>query len=344
VRFDQSGDAPETGEVPAPLLAAVSRSFHLSLKFLPAPVRAPLSLAYLLARATDTIADTANAPLALRLESLAAFEAALLFNGQDATAALENLLTGLACEDAAEARLLTLAPSLLGFYHKLSIPLRDEIQTVLAQIIGGQRGDLVRFGYASEDAPQSLASAADTEAYTYAVAGCVGEFWTRLCALQLPRFARFPLDELLSLGRRFGQGLQLVNILRDLPADLRAGRCYLPADELNAVGLAPAELLRQPERARPVFDRWLRQASEFLSDGEHYVQGINGMRLRFSVSLPRRLGEETLALLQWRRPLETPFRLRVHRGTVLRSAFAALLESATAKPSPPAKTPSRREP
>jgi farnesyl-diphosphate farnesyltransferase len=344
VRFAHSGETPGTGEVPAPLLAAVSRSFHLSLRFLPAPVRTPLSLAYLLARATDTIADTANAPLALRLESLAAFETALLSDGPDAAASLENLLSGLACEDAAEARLLALSPSLLGFYHTLAIPLRGEIQTVLARIIGGQRGDLLRFGYASEDAPQSLASAADTEAYTYAVAGCVGEFWTRLCALQLPGFARLPLDELLSLGRRFGQGLQLVNILRDLPADLRAGRCYLPADELSAAGLAPAELLRHPERARPVFDRWLRQASEFLSAGERYVRGINGRRLRFSVSLPRRLGEETLALLQRRRPLETPFRLRVHRGTVLRSAFAALLESATPRPAQQAKSPSRGEP
>ena len=320
------GDSPTTGEVPAPLLAAVSRSFHLSLQFLPAPVRAPLSLAYLLARATDTIADTATAPLALRLESLTAFETALLPDNPDAKEPLADLLSGLACANAAEATLLSQAPSLLHVYHALPSPLRREIQTVLTQIIGGQRGDLIRFGYASETAPQSLSTAEDTDAYTYAVAGCVGEFWTRLCALQLPGFARLPLDELLTLGRRFGQGLQLVNILRDLPADLRAGRCYLPAEELNAIGLAPSDLLRSPERARPVFDRWWQKAAESLAAGKRYVQGIHGRRLRFSVSLPRRLGEETLALLQWRRPLETPFRLRVHRSTVLRAALAAFLE------------------
>ncbi len=319
----------DPGKIPASLLAEVSRSFYLSLRFLPPPVRAPLSLAYLLARATDTLADTFTAPLGLRLESLAAFESALLPNGREAIPSIKPLLAGLICPHPGEARLLGQIEPLLETYHRLPPALRHEIQTVVTLIIGGQRGDLLRFGYASADAPQSLPSAADTEAYTYAVAGCVGEFWTRLCALQLRDFHRDPLEKLLLLGRRFGQGLQLVNILRDLPADLRTGRCYLPADELRSIGLAPADLLRRPEQARPVFARWLQTAEEWLSAGEAYVRGINGRRLRFSVSLPRRLGEETLALLRRHPPLETPFRLRVHRSTVLRTAVDAFFESAT---------------
>ena len=324
-----SGARARSGDVPAPLLAAVSRSFYLSLKFLPPPVRGPLSLAYLLARASDTIADAALAPLGARLEALAAFEAALAPGAQASLEAVAPILAGLGCTHPGEARLLARICPILRSYHGFPSPLRNEIQAVLATLIGGQRGDLLRFGYATETAPQSLVSATDTETYTYAVAGCVGEFWTRLCALELPNFARLPLEELLHLGCQFGQGLQLVNILRDLPADLRAGRCYLPADQLRTVGLQPAELLCAPERARPVFEHWLDKAADWLSAGERYVQGINGHRLRFSVSLPRRLGQETLALLRRHPPLETPGRLRVHRGTVLRCALGSLLESAT---------------
>ena len=57
--------------------------------------------------------------------------------------------------------------------------------------------------------------------YTYRVAGCVGEFWTRLCRAHL--FPRAVVDDAMLLrdGIRFGKGLQLVNILRDIPADLR---------------------------------------------------------------------------------------------------------------------------
>ncbi|NBW87575.1 MAG: hypothetical protein EBR23_12335, partial [Planctomycetia bacterium] len=82
----------------------------------------------------------------------------------------------------------------------------------------------------------ALANASDLQAYTYSVAGCVGEFWTRITRAHL--FPVAPLDDakLLHDGVRFGQGLQLVNILRDLPRDLRQGRCYLPLDRLRAIG------------------------------------------------------------------------------------------------------------
>jgi phytoene/squalene synthetase len=39
---------------------SVSRSFYLTIRFLPRPLREPVGLAYLLARATDTIADTVH--------------------------------------------------------------------------------------------------------------------------------------------------------------------------------------------------------------------------------------------------------------------------------------------
>jgi farnesyl-diphosphate farnesyltransferase len=291
-----------------------------------------LSLAYLLARATDTVADAALAPLGLRLEVLEAFESALAPAGAAAVQEVASRLQGLACAHAGEAQLLARIQPIFGWYHRLPAPVQSEIAGVLSTIIGGQRSDLVRFGYASQDAPQSLVTAEDTESYTYAVAGCVGEFWTRVCALQLPDFGVAPVEELLHWGRRFGQGLQLVNILRDLPADLRAGRCYLPAEQLRAAGLEPAEMLYAPERVRPVFEHWLHRAEEWLAAGESYVRGIHGGRLRFSVSLPRRLGQETLRLLQRHPPLETPFRVKIHRGTVFRCAVGALLESA----SPPA--------
>jgi len=55
------------------LLRDVSRSFYLTLRVLPSRVRAPIGLAYLLARATDTLADASSVPVAARraaLESL----------------------------------------------------------------------------------------------------------------------------------------------------------------------------------------------------------------------------------------------------------------------------------
>src|SRR5271156_2387961 len=52
------------------LLKATSRSFYLTLRVLPARVRPQIGLAYLLARTTDTIADTEIVPPEQRREAL----------------------------------------------------------------------------------------------------------------------------------------------------------------------------------------------------------------------------------------------------------------------------------
>jgi farnesyl-diphosphate farnesyltransferase len=61
-----------------PLLKGVSRSFYLTLRILPIGMRDPVGLAYLLARAADTIADTSlidpEQRLALLLELRAQVE------------------------------------------------------------------------------------------------------------------------------------------------------------------------------------------------------------------------------------------------------------------------------
>ena len=44
------------------ILRRTSRSFHLTMRLLPRAVRDDIALAYLLARAMDTMADTATAP------------------------------------------------------------------------------------------------------------------------------------------------------------------------------------------------------------------------------------------------------------------------------------------
>src|SRR5215831_11546936 len=52
------------------LLRQVSRSFYLTLRVLPGRIRSQIGLAYLLARTTDTIADTELIPLEGRVAAL----------------------------------------------------------------------------------------------------------------------------------------------------------------------------------------------------------------------------------------------------------------------------------
>jgi farnesyl-diphosphate farnesyltransferase len=288
-------------ELIGPLLRDVSRSFYLTLRMLPAPLRAPVSVAYLLARATDTIADTDAVPRAKRIGLLRQFQNLTrppdlgALSGQQAS--------------AAERRLLEKMPEIFQTLDQFSEADCRRIRDLLEQIITGQIFDLQQF---PEGRLTALQDEAQLDQYTYLVAGCVGEFWTRMCAAYVSGWPASGMEE---KGVRFGKGLQLVNILRDLPKDLRLGRCYLP--------LAQPERLLDPARfaeVRDVYQHWLAMAADHLTAGWEYVLAIprREHRLRLACVWPIWIGQQTLARLGAANPLDPAQRIKITRAEVYR--------------------------
>ena len=68
---------PKSERLLTDTLRGVSRAFYLTLRVLPQDLRAPIGLAYLLARAADTISDTTLLPPSARLFHLRALRALL---------------------------------------------------------------------------------------------------------------------------------------------------------------------------------------------------------------------------------------------------------------------------
>lgn len=306
-------------ELGGPILAAVSRSFYLSIRLLPEKIRAPIGLAYLLARTSDTIADSASAAVALRLAHLDSFEA--MIQGTGNRLPLPKLQEDLApgCNEGERVLLGQIGPC-LDWLETLDSFDQAAIRAVLTTIIRGQRLDLQRFADAGPGHLVALRSRAELDEYTWLVAGCVGEFWTRVCLHWLPRFSRLAEDELTRCGRDFGKGLQLVNILRDLPADLRQGRCYLPEEDVPD----PGTLRSEPAMARPAFAHWLARAREQTAEGARYVQAVRPARVRMACFLPWSLGVQTLDLLEQHPPLDSEVRVKVPRRRVYRTMITAL--------------------
>src|SRR5208283_1343108 len=178
----------------------------------------------------------------------------------------------------------------------------DLVRQVLDTITSGQELDLRRFANASAERVIALSLETELDDYTYRVAGCVGEFWTRICRNHLFPKARLDDTALLSNAVRFGKGLQLVNILRDVPADLRNGRCYLPAEGLAAAALQPADLLipANEPRLRPLYHAHLDLAEGHLRAGWLYTNSLprRSMRVRLACAWPILIGLETLKLLR----------------------------------------------
>jgi farnesyl-diphosphate farnesyltransferase len=296
------------------LLRDVSRSFYLTLRVLPAAIRPQISLAYLLARTTDTIADTELVALEDRLAALQSLREHILGTASEPMALLEFTRHQ---GSPAERALLENCPAALDLMRTLSPPDRDLVAAVLQTITSGQELDLRRFAGASVSGLLALQTPAELDDYAYRVAGCVGEFWTRMCRAHLFTSSRLDDAFLLANGIRFGKGLQLVNILRDLAADLRAGRCYLPEQQLKSRGLVPADLLdpRNEEDLRPIYDQWLQEAQAHLAAGWAYTQALprGAVRVRLACAWPLLLGVRTLELLRTGHVLEPGRRLKVSR-------------------------------
>ena len=293
------------------LLKEVSRSFYLSLRLLPRAMRGAASLGYLLARASDTIADSAVAPVELRLEYLEAFGRTVAGEreGPRWPAVLLN-----AVPDAAERRLLEATGELVAWLGRLPQGEAGLVREVLETIIGGQALDLQRFGKASREEPAGLKDEGELEDYAWRVAGCVGAFWTKLGFLTMGgKFSKAPEAELMEHGIAYGKGLQLVNILRDVPADLAAGRCYLPVADPGNV-----------EEIMECHARWVEKASEWVGHGKIYTELLESRRLRVASGLPARIGEKTLDALRGASWERLGKRVKVGRGAVYGAMARAL--------------------
>lgn len=311
--------------LPEPLphiLARVSRSFALSLGVLPRSLRGPLGLAYLLARAADTIADTRIVPRAERLRCLDLLQGALDAQAATRLAGIADGLTG-AQRVPAERELLLQLPACVAALGGLSPEDRARIRRVVRLLILGMQTDLRTFPGEDAAGLASLENRQDLHRYTYYAAGCVGEFWTEMTVAHRPACGGWDADVMRRRGVRFGQALQMTNVLRDLAQDLRIGRCYLPRQDLAACGLLPADLL-QPSampRLRPLIDDLLAGALADYREACAYTQAIPRceMRLRLACAWPILIGLKTLALIRKADSLLDPaVTVKVSRAAVYR--------------------------
>lgn len=320
---------PASADLLKALLRDVSRSFYLTLRILPQQVRPQISLAYLLARTTDTIADTALVPVADRLDALDALRQRIL-NPAAPTPDFNRFAQAQGNDQATAAERVLLQRVHEAFKILESFSEDDQflIRKVLLTITSGQELDLQRFAQATISNPVALADLDALDDYTYRVAGCVGEFWTEMCQSHLYSRANLDPTMLMENAVRFGKGLQWVNILRDLPRDLLQGRCYLPADRLKAHGIEPQELLdlKTWPRLRPLYYELLESAEAHLAAGWIYTCTLPRWpaRVRLACGLPLLIGARTLERLRGANPLDATWRVKASRNEV-RTMFRQLL-------------------
>jgi farnesyl-diphosphate farnesyltransferase len=275
------------------LLRETSRTFALAVPLLGEPTRRAVGLAYLLFRCADTLEDAARWPIADRRAALASFADLMAApSTRDLEAAAEAaaaawLAAGVS-DHAGYRRLLARLPGLLAAVAALPPAPAEAIRSHVRRTALGMRDMVAAAAAGLPDLPA-------LREYCYVVAGIVGELLTALFLGDAPSLAAVAGD----LGREaraFGEGLQLVNILKDERTDRAEGRSFLPPAVPRAAVLVLAE-------------QDLAAARRYIAALE---RGSAPRELVAFTSLPCELAEKTLALLRRDGP-----GAKVSRGSVI---------------------------
>ncbi|MGJ8654957.1 MAG: phytoene/squalene synthase family protein [Akkermansiaceae bacterium] len=266
------------------VLKGVSRSFYITIRLLPRLMREPVSVGYLLARASDTIADTEAVPAELRKECLSIFHESL--KDEEVREKLLALLDEKFIEHQENEReqlLLTRMSDVFGWYDTVTEQDWIAISDVMKPILEGQLWDVDYFAIQGK---KQIDSEEALDKYCYQVAGSVGEFWGVVGRNAYHRYSEYDAEQLKQYGINYGKGLQLVNILRDLPADLENGRCYIPdVDTKDTKAVMKATKI------------WRKKARRFLEQGLTYSSTLRQKRAKMATALPAIIGLKTLDLM-----------------------------------------------
>jgi farnesyl-diphosphate farnesyltransferase len=206
------------------LLQKTSRTFALTIPCLPRPTRDEVGIAYLLFRIIDSFEDGVLWPAARRIDALTGFASVLDRGSAASRADAERWTRDPPLAHAGYQELLARTPEVLAAFETLRPEARRILRAHVARSAEGMAGFVAR---SEPDGRLVLETIDDLRDYCYAVAGIVGEMLTELYVLGRPPLARVAQD----LGRRaaaFGEGLQLVNILKDARPDAAEGRTFLP--------------------------------------------------------------------------------------------------------------------
>ena len=316
------------GEEIDKLLETTSRSFYPTLKYLPKKIRGQIGLLYLLARVADTIADSKVGETEELIEALTQYNDVAQGRKQDLPDLMELAKIQSNPDEGELLRNVQKVVDALSMYEK-----DDQVRMLecLDIIVSGQILDLQRFGIAREGGNiSSLQSEEELDDYTFKVAGCVGVFWTKMSLAHMMKLSKEKEELFFENGIRFGKALQMINILRDIPEDLRFGRCYIPGHRLEEHGLTPNDLLDSSNIAkfRPLYDTYLDLTSEHLDAAVEYIRMIPDRQLRLKAAsmLPVLIGQRTVTLLREGNILDSEEKIKITRNE-MKGYFKKLLRA-----------------
>jgi farnesyl-diphosphate farnesyltransferase len=153
------------------------------------------------------------------------------------------------------------------------------------------------------------------------IGGVPGVFWARLYRETIRQnnasAVKFPSE---AAAHAIGSALQITNILKDMSADLKAGRCYLPQSDLSLENLQPRDLLDPANmgRIKEMTYKWITWAVDQLDLSEKFVSSIpkTELSMRAAVIWPVYWAMDTLSEVAGANLLDASDRPRIKRKRI----------------------------
>ncbi|MBO7191591.1 MAG: squalene/phytoene synthase family protein [Elusimicrobiaceae bacterium] len=300
------------------LLKNTSRSLYLSVQALPRAMRPAFSVAYLLCRYADTIADTSILPPERRLYWITRFPTLIEKQPAEEINQLAREIAG-GSENPYEKILIGQLPACLQAFNRISEEQKPFVLEVARAVCEGMKIDLQVFTHEPNAPVKAFQTEQDLAHYCRLMGGKPGLFWSQL----IYQTSDIPTDKetFFELGQHIGDALQIVNILRDLPKDLQIGRCYFPEEDLQKYDLSPADLVNTQNSLRfePVKQKWILWGLKKLQKAPQFFRLLPKTHpgQRAAVAWPVLWAADTLYKLWQESDLLNPAkRVKISRGKI----------------------------
>jgi farnesyl-diphosphate farnesyltransferase len=225
------------------MIGRVSRTFAIGIAVLPGHLGRAVLVGYLLCRIADTIEDDGTATSARRQELLAEFVAC--FDDPEAAKTFASRVTDIA---AADAYLDLLRGTKLVFDLLWSLPKASSaiVEKWTREMCVGMSEFVGRYpdGIRIQTMPEY-------RRYCYYVAGTVGHMLTDLWREHSSLVGEADYARLLANCEAFGEGLQTINIIKDIAWDIEhENAAFIPEELLRANGSSHQTMLQSDRRAQ----------------------------------------------------------------------------------------------
>jgi farnesyl-diphosphate farnesyltransferase len=270
------------------MLEKVSRTFALSIRYLPKALRQPVGLSYLLYRVSDCLEDHSELLAERKIALLQEWNCVLQGN----TPPLE-FVRNIADLDRRDPEIFVAqhAPDLIAALADVPVDLREPIISRVSESTLGM-------AHWQEQGP-IIATLKDMDDYMHYVAGLVGYLMTDLFSWYSSHF-RTRKEELLPMSREIGLGLQTVNVIRGLRKDYQRGWVFVPQEMLNAAGIDQDQffLPEFEDRALGVVNQLIDKAEAHLQYGLAYISALRWWdhRVRLACIWPLCFALKTLSV------------------------------------------------